>query len=169
MSKLLPIFAALTVAAATPALSQPGTAPGAPPPSGVPSSPPSPAPATPSAPVTRGATPDGAGSMTGMFYAIPAGATQWRASDIISQPVYNSANERIGEIEELIIDRDGRVWAAIIGVGGFLGIGERHVAINYNALQVTTENNTMRIMANMNRNQLQQAPAFQQPDTWRRR
>ncbi|MGD9764157.1 MAG: PRC-barrel domain-containing protein [Candidatus Binatia bacterium] len=49
--------------------------------------------------------------------------------DILGKAVYNDANERIGEIDDIIVTPNQFVSIAIIGVGGFLGIGEHHVAI----------------------------------------
>ncbi len=108
------------------------------------------------------------GSVTGMWYTAPVGPNQHRASDLINQSVYNRANERVGEVNELVLDQNGQVVAAIIGVGGFLGIGERNVAVNFNQLQMMNENNTMRLVVNADKAQLQQAPEFRRPETWRR-
>jgi sporulation protein YlmC with PRC-barrel domain len=111
---------------------------------------------------------DTTGSVTGMWYTTPVTANQHRASDLINKSVYNRANERVGEVNELVLDQNGQVVAAIIGVGGFLGIGERNVAVNFNQLQMMNDNNTMRIVVNADKAQLQQAPEFRRPDTWRR-
>jgi len=59
----------------------------------------------------------------------------WRASQLDGVNVYNQNNERIGDISEVLLNREGRVEAVVIGVGGFLGIGERSVAVPYNAIQ----------------------------------
>lgn len=59
----------------------------------------------------------------------------WRASKLDGVDVYNERNEKIGEIDEVLLDRNGRVEAVIIGVGGFLGIGERNVAVPFDALR----------------------------------
>jgi sporulation protein YlmC with PRC-barrel domain len=66
--------------------------------------------------------------------------TDGLASKLLGFPVYNSAAndaERIGEINDLVIGEDGGVSAVIIGVGGFLGIGEKNVAVNYEDLSWT--------------------------------
>ena len=57
--------------------------------------------------------------------------------------VKNNANETIGEINELILDKDGKVAAVVIGVGGFLGIGQHEVAIDYKSLNVKYDPNAM--------------------------
>lgn len=60
------------------------------------------------------------------------------ASRIIGMPVYSSAQpdaEQIGDINDLVVDNQGRVTAAVIGVGGFLGIGEKQVAVGYDQIK----------------------------------
>ena len=52
---------------------------------------------------------------------------QWRATKLDGLNVYDPGNNKIGDISELIIGRDGRVAAVVVGVGGFLGIGEHNV------------------------------------------
>src|SRR4051795_4576810 len=60
---------------------------------------------------------------------------QWRVTKLTGLTVYNDKNEKIGDINEVLIDRDGRAQAVVIGVGGFLGLGEHDVAVPFNALQ----------------------------------
>jgi sporulation protein YlmC with PRC-barrel domain len=60
---------------------------------------------------------------------------QWRASKLIGLKVYNEGNERLGDINELILDKDGKVSAVVIGVGGFLGMGEHDIAVTMNKLK----------------------------------
>jgi sporulation protein YlmC with PRC-barrel domain len=68
-----------------------------------------------------------------------------RASKLIGARVNNDAGERIGEINEVVLTRDGKVAAVVIGVGGFLGIGEREVAVTLSSLRLTQDssNNTI--------------------------
>src|SRR5436853_7762406 len=60
---------------------------------------------------------------------------QWRASKLIGVNVYNDNNEKIGEIEELIVDKSSKVENVVLGVGGFLGIGEHYVAVPMDKLK----------------------------------
>jgi hypothetical protein len=53
--------------------------------------------------------------------------------------VYNEANEKLGDINELILDKDGKVDAVIIGVGGFLGMGEHDIAVTMDKLKFHEE------------------------------
>jgi hypothetical protein len=55
---------------------------------------------------------------------------------ILNKPVYNDANEKIGVIEDLIVTPDRFVSIAIVGVGGFLGIGRHNVAIPISQLKL---------------------------------
>jgi sporulation protein YlmC with PRC-barrel domain len=61
-------------------------------------------------------------------------AGQWRASKMIGLNVYNKENEKIGDISEIIVDRSGKLEAVVVGAGGFLGIGERDVAVPYSQI-----------------------------------
>jgi sporulation protein YlmC with PRC-barrel domain len=64
---------------------------------------------------------------------------QWRAGDLDGVDVYNDKNEKIGDISDVILDRTGKVEAVIIGVGGFLGIGQRDVGVPFTALRFEME------------------------------
>ncbi|MDP2355037.1 MAG: PRC-barrel domain-containing protein [Beijerinckiaceae bacterium] len=59
----------------------------------------------------------------------------WRASKLDGVDVYNEQNDKIGDITEVLLDETGRIEAVVIGVGGFLGIGQRNVAVPFNALK----------------------------------
>ena len=63
----------------------------------------------------------------------------WRASKLIGLDVYNEANEKLGDINELIIDKDGKINAVVIGVGGFLGMGEHDIAVTIDKLKFVEE------------------------------
>ena len=60
---------------------------------------------------------------------------EWRASKLAGVGVYNEANEKIGDINEVILDRSGKVANVILGVGGVLGLGEHYVAIAFDKLK----------------------------------
>ena len=66
-------------------------------------------------------------------------ASEWRASKVLGLYVYNDANERLGSINELLTDSNGKIAKAVIGVGGFLGIGESDVAVNFDQLKFVNE------------------------------
>ncbi|WP_407187984.1 PRC-barrel domain-containing protein [Bradyrhizobium centrosematis] len=64
---------------------------------------------------------------------------QWRASKMAGLKIYNDANENIGSINDLLMDKSGAVKIAVIGVGGFLGMGEHLVAVPYEKLKFVNE------------------------------
>ena len=63
----------------------------------------------------------------------------WRASKLMGLDVYNEANEKLGDINELILDKNGKVNAVVIGVGGFLGMGEHDIAVSMDKLKFVEE------------------------------
>ena len=93
------------------------------------------------------------------------GAGEILADDLIGKTVYSSQQEdaeEIGEISDLVVDEQGEINAAVIGVGGFLGIGEKDVAVEFDQLQFTQDQNgEVRIVADMTREELEQAQAFE--------
>jgi len=63
----------------------------------------------------------------------------WRASKLMGLDVYNEANEKLGDVNELILDKNGKVSAVVIGVGGFLGMGEHDIAVTMDKLKFVEE------------------------------
>ncbi|MCG6203715.1 PRC-barrel domain-containing protein [Rhodopseudomonas sp. HC1] len=61
--------------------------------------------------------------------------SEWRASKMIGLNVYNQANEKLGDISEVLLDKAGKVHAVVIGVGGFLGVGQHDVAVKFDQLK----------------------------------
>ncbi|HEY0569164.1 MAG TPA: PRC-barrel domain-containing protein [Xanthobacteraceae bacterium] len=64
---------------------------------------------------------------------------QWRTSKLIGLDVYNNNNEKIGDIDELMMQQSGQIELVVIGVGGFLGIGEHRVALPFNQVKFSNE------------------------------
>src|SRR6478735_8582814 len=63
----------------------------------------------------------------------------WRASKMVGLSVYNDKNESIGSINDMLTDKDGKIKAVVIGVGGFLGVGEHLVAIPFEKIKFVSE------------------------------
>lgn len=59
----------------------------------------------------------------------------WRSSKVVGLNVYNDTNEKLGSISDLLFDKNGKINAAVIGVGGFLGVGERLVAVSFDKIK----------------------------------
>jgi hypothetical protein len=62
-------------------------------------------------------------------------AAKWRASKLIGVDVFNEHNERLGDINEILLDRSGKVAGVVIGVGGFLGVGEHNIMVDLDRLK----------------------------------
>src|ERR1700759_4389861 len=63
----------------------------------------------------------------------------WRASKVVGLNVYNEKNENVGSINDLLMDKSGGIKAAVISVGGFLGMGARLVAVPFDKVKFSTE------------------------------
>ncbi|QIG97343.1 PRC-barrel domain-containing protein [Bradyrhizobium sp. 6(2017)] len=63
----------------------------------------------------------------------------WRASKLMGLNVYNEANEKLGDINELLVDKSGKIEAVVIGIGGFLGMGEHDIAVSMDKLKFVEE------------------------------
>ncbi|UWR23633.1 PRC-barrel domain-containing protein [Sulfitobacter sp. S190] len=83
------------------------------------------------------------------------------AEDLIGSNIYSSGGEVIGEVNDLILNLDGSVEGVVIGVGGFLGLGEKDVAVEMASLEtMQTEDGLTRLMSNATKEDLEAAPAF---------
>jgi hypothetical protein len=93
-------------------------------------------------------------------------ADEMRASKLIGASVRNDANESIGSINDLILSKDGGVAAVVVGVGGFLGIGEREVALDFKSLKferdtsATARADAVVVRVNATKDALKAAPAW---------
>jgi hypothetical protein len=63
----------------------------------------------------------------------------WRASKLVGLKVYNEANENVGSINDLLTDKSGSIKAVVIGVGGFLGMGEHLVAVAFDKVKFSDQ------------------------------
>lgn len=93
--------------------------------------------------------------------AITEEAGDLSASKLVGASVYTSDNERIGEVEDLIIASNGSVSAVVMGVGGFLGLGEKKVAMPFSAVRAAKgDNNTLKIVIEGTAEGLKALPSF---------
>ena len=111
----------------------------------------------------------------GMFFQ--AAADDHPATKLIGMAVYESPAKdakKIGDMSDLMIGKDGQTDAVIIGVGGFLGLGKKDVAINYDQLHWAADpNGGPRLVAGPHARPAEAAPAFDyavlESNQWRRR
>ena len=87
------------------------------------------------------------------------------ASDLLNKSVKNASNEAVGDINDLRIDASGKIASVIIGVGGFLGMGEKDVALPYDQLAFTRDaDGKLLVTAKVTKESLQSAPEWKKPE-----
>jgi sporulation protein YlmC with PRC-barrel domain len=116
---------------------------------------PAPGPETPRDPtITRPAAP---------APAMPTTMTEVYASRLIGASVKNAQGENIGKIDELLIDpKEARIKAAVVSVGGLLGLGAKSVAVPWNKFTMGSERDTLVVA--MAKEELEQAPNWQKSE-----
>jgi PRC-barrel domain protein len=146
--------AAIAALMSTVALAQSMNPPAHPAPS-APMAQPAPAPTTqPSGKKTEMAPMTNAKIMT----TLPSNAktvTNW-----YKQAVYDPSDNKIGDVEDVLVSNDGKIEAAVIAVGGFLGMGEKDVAVPFDALKLTQKNNKWYLVMNSTKDELKSAPGW---------
>ena len=87
---------------------------------------------------------------------------QIRTTQMDGATVYDAQNQNIGDVKDIILDRDGKVAAVVLDVGSFLGMGGKFVAVSMNDIKVTFDNNSNkpRFTVDMNKDQLKSAQAY---------
>lgn len=98
--------------------------------------PPSPQPSSPStsAPAAAPATDSAKAPETNL-----AGQGKWRASKLMGVDIYGPDNKKVGDVTEVVFDKTGKIELVTVGVGGFLGIGSKDVAIPFEQVQWSEE------------------------------
>ena len=93
-------------------------------------------PSAPSSPPAAAAPAPSASSATTM----PASTSDlWRASKLIGLDIYNDQNEKLGDVSEVLLDKSGKVAGVVIGVGGFLGMGQHDIMVELSKLRFVDE------------------------------
>jgi sporulation protein YlmC with PRC-barrel domain len=85
---------------------------------------------------------------------------QFPVTNYYKQDVYDRADNKVGTVDDVLIDRRGRITALIVGVGGFLGVGEKDVSEPFNKVQMTKKNDKWYLVMDANKDVLQNAPGL---------
>jgi len=78
-------------------------------------------------------------------------------TDWYKQNVYDASNSKIGDVRDILLSSDGKVSAVIVGVGGFLGMGEKDVAVPFDAIKHTTRDGKVYLTMDATKDQLKAA------------
>lgn len=96
-----------------------------------------------------------AASAQGMMSRVPS--TSLTVSDWYKQDIYDPQDSKIGKIDDVLVSRSGQIDALIVGVGGFLGTGEKDVAVPFTAVKWTSKNNKKYLTMAATKDQLKSA------------
>jgi sporulation protein YlmC with PRC-barrel domain len=81
-------------------------------------------------------------------------------ANFYKQNVYDPSEKKLGEISDVLVDNDGKIDGFIVSVGGFLGLGEKNVAVPFSAVQASQRNGSWWLTMNATESQLRNAPGF---------
>ena len=90
--------------------------------------------------------------------SLPANSTT--VANYYKQNVYDPSDAKIGEISDVLVSKDGKVEAFIVSVGGFLGIGQKDVAVPFTAVHASEKNGTWYLTMNATKDALKQARGY---------
>jgi sporulation protein YlmC with PRC-barrel domain len=89
---------------------------------------------------------------------VPTNSTT--VTNYYKQTVYDPSNAKIGEVSDVLVGKEGKVEAFIISVGGFLGIGQKDVAVPFSAIHAAEKNGTWYLTMNASKDSLKQARGY---------
>jgi len=81
-------------------------------------------------------------------------------SQFYNEDVYDAKDAKIGDIKDILVEKNGQVAAVILSVGGFLGIGEKDVAVPFNAIHLTEKDGKRYLVIDTTKEALQSAPGY---------
>lgn len=86
--------------------------------------------------------------------------SEWRMATYVGQPIFNAEGEKIGDVKDVLFERTGQITTVVVGVGGFLGLGEKRVALPFSVVTYVEEQDQRRIVIPLSKQALQDAPAY---------
>jgi len=99
----------------------------------------------------------GAYAATTMTSAPPE---SWTVTNYYKQSVYDPKETKIGEVEDVLLDKSGKVTGLVLGVGGFLGAGEKDVIVPFTAVKSAKKNDKWWLTLDETKDDLKKAPGF---------
>jgi sporulation protein YlmC with PRC-barrel domain len=99
-----------------------------------------------------------AGKETNVMNSPPADSVT--VTEFYKQNVYDQSNNKIGKIEDVLVSKDGKIDAFVVGAGGFLGMGRHDVLVPFGAVKATKKNSKDYLVMNATKDELKNAPGF---------
>jgi sporulation protein YlmC with PRC-barrel domain len=93
-------------------------------------------------------------------FKLAQGSNEWRVANYVGKPIVNASGEKIGDVSDMLFDRSGKITTVVVGVGGFLGLGAKQVALPYEAVTYSEQNGERQIMVPLTKEALQAAPDY---------
>jgi len=84
----------------------------------------------------------------------------WTVTNYYKQDVYDKGQNSVGKIDDVLIDKSGKITALIVGVGGFLGAGEKDVALPFSAVSAEKKNDKWYLTVNETKDSLKNAAGY---------
>jgi sporulation protein YlmC with PRC-barrel domain len=84
----------------------------------------------------------------------------WTVTNYYKQAVYDPKESKIGDIDDVLVDKSGKVTGLVIGVGGFLGAGEKDVIVPFSAVKTTKKNDKWWLTLDQSKDDLKKAAGF---------
>lgn len=101
----------------------------------------------------------GAHAATTTMSAAPSGS--WTITDYYKQDVYDPQQSKIGSVDDVLVDKSGKITGLVIGVGGFLGAGEKDVIVPFTAVKSEKKNDRWWLTLDETKDSLKSAPGFE--------
>jgi sporulation protein YlmC with PRC-barrel domain len=89
-----------------------------------------------------------------------APSESWTVTNYYKQSVYDPKESKIGDIDDVLVDKAGKVTGLVLGVGGFLGAGEKDVIVPFSAVKTTKKNDKWWLTLDQTKDNLKNAPGF---------
>jgi sporulation protein YlmC with PRC-barrel domain len=100
---------------------------------------------------------------TGAYAATTMSAApteSWTVTNYYKQAVYDPKESKIGDIDDVLVDKSGKVTGLVVGVGGFLGAGEKDVIVPFTAVKTIKKNDKWWLTLDETKDGLKNAPGF---------
>ena len=84
----------------------------------------------------------------------------WTVTNYYKQAVYDPKESKIGDVDDVLVDKSGKVTGLVVGVGGFLGAGEKDVIVPFTAVKTSKRNDKWWLTLDQTKDDLKNAPGF---------